>query len=202
MEVIGRVTQRPGLRLVAIDGLPLAGKSTLADRVAVAPGAQCIHLDDFVKPEAEWRSHDQPSFPFDFIALGQCGILLRLDPQLLDDRPPFCGIRLHQPVKRLRCLSVARENLLPEIGELRSYGCIGQCPHNRRIEFGDDVSWRAFGRKKPPQAEKENEGSPISAKVGMSGASTERVSLVTAYAFTLPARTSGNCCDMAKARSI
>jgi uridine kinase len=66
-EVIGRVTQRSGLRLVAIDGLPLAGKSTLADRLAVAAGAQCIRLDDFVKPEAEWRSHDQPSFPFDFI---------------------------------------------------------------------------------------------------------------------------------------
>jgi broad-specificity NMP kinase len=52
---------------VAIDGLPLAGKSTLADRLAVAAGAECIRLDDFVKPEAEWRSHDQPSFPFDFI---------------------------------------------------------------------------------------------------------------------------------------
>ena len=55
-EVIARVTQWPGLRLVAIDGLPLAGKSTLADRLAVAAGAECIRLDDFVKPEAEWRS--------------------------------------------------------------------------------------------------------------------------------------------------
>src|SRR6516164_501377 len=70
-EVVGRVTQRPGLRLVAIDGLPLAGKSTLADRVAVAAGAECIRLDDFVKPEAEWRSHDQPSFPFDYIRYGE-----------------------------------------------------------------------------------------------------------------------------------
>jgi uridine kinase len=66
-EVIGRVTQRSWLRLVAIDGLPLASKSTQADRLAVAAGAECIRLDDFVKPEAEWRSHDQPSFPFDFI---------------------------------------------------------------------------------------------------------------------------------------
>lgn len=66
-EVIGRVTERSRLRLVAIDGLPLAGKSTLADRLAVALRAECIRLDDFVKPEAEWRSHDQPSFPFDFI---------------------------------------------------------------------------------------------------------------------------------------
>lgn len=28
---------------------------------------ECLRLDDLVKPEAEWRSHDQPSFPFDFI---------------------------------------------------------------------------------------------------------------------------------------
>ena len=52
---------------MAIDGLPLAGKSTLADRLAVAAGAERIRLDDFVKPEVEWQSHDQPSFPFDFI---------------------------------------------------------------------------------------------------------------------------------------
>ncbi len=66
-KVIARVVQRSPLRLVAIDGLPLAGKSTLADRLALALGAECVRLDDFVKPEAEWRSHNQPSFPFDFI---------------------------------------------------------------------------------------------------------------------------------------
>jgi uridine kinase len=66
-EIIGRVTYRSGPGLVAIDGLPLAGKSTLADHLVVASGAECVRLDDFVKPEAEWRSHDQPSFPFDFI---------------------------------------------------------------------------------------------------------------------------------------
>jgi uridine kinase len=66
-EVIARVVDWSPLRLVAIDGLPLAGKSTLADRLTSALGAECIRLDDFVKPEAEWRSHDQPSFPFDYI---------------------------------------------------------------------------------------------------------------------------------------
>jgi uridine kinase len=66
-QVIARVVQRSPLRLVAIDGLPLAGKSTLADRLALALGAECVRLDDFVKPEAEWRPHNQPSFPFDFI---------------------------------------------------------------------------------------------------------------------------------------
>jgi uridine kinase len=66
-KIIARVVQQSPLRLVAIDGLPLAGKSTLADRLALALGTECVRLDDFVKPEAEWRSHDQPSFPFDFI---------------------------------------------------------------------------------------------------------------------------------------
>jgi uridine kinase len=66
-DVIARVIGASPLRLVAIDGLALAGKSTLADRVAAALGGHCLRLDDFVKPEAEWHSHDQPSFPFDFI---------------------------------------------------------------------------------------------------------------------------------------
>jgi uridine kinase len=70
-EVIARVVQRSPLRLVAIDGLPLAGKSTLADRLALAVGAKCVRLDHFVKPEAEWRSHDEPSFPFDYIRYGE-----------------------------------------------------------------------------------------------------------------------------------
>ena len=52
-EVIARAVQRSPLRLVAIDGLPLAGKSTLADRLALAVGAKCVRLDDFVKPEAD-----------------------------------------------------------------------------------------------------------------------------------------------------
>jgi uridine kinase len=66
-KIIARVVQQSPLRLVAIDGLPLAGKSTLADRLALALGTECVRLDDFVKPEAQWQSRDQPSFPFDFI---------------------------------------------------------------------------------------------------------------------------------------
>lgn len=53
--------------LVGIDGRPASGKSTLAGRIAEALGAECIHLDDFVKPEALWRSRTVPSFPFDYI---------------------------------------------------------------------------------------------------------------------------------------
>jgi uridine kinase len=66
-EVIARVVDRSPLRLVAIDGLPLAGKSTLAGRLVSTLEGHCIRLDNFVKPEAEWRSRDQPSFPFDYI---------------------------------------------------------------------------------------------------------------------------------------
>jgi uridine kinase len=70
-EVIASVGAQPGLRLMGIDGLPMAGKSTLASQLAVATGGACVHLDEFVKPEAEWRWHDRPSFPFDYIRYDQ-----------------------------------------------------------------------------------------------------------------------------------
>ncbi|GHA39335.1 hypothetical protein GCM10007989_38830 [Devosia pacifica] len=54
-------------RLIAIDGLPVSGKSTLADRMIEAIGAEAIYLDDFVKPEAQWRGPVGPSFPFPYI---------------------------------------------------------------------------------------------------------------------------------------
>jgi hypothetical protein len=67
-KIIARVIQQSPPRLAAIDGLPLAGKSIPADHLALALGTECIRLDDLVKPEAESRSHDQPSFTFDFVA--------------------------------------------------------------------------------------------------------------------------------------
>ncbi len=66
-EVIAWATALSPFRMVGIDGLPLAGKSTLADRLAAAVGAQCLRLDDFIKVEEEWCSRDRPSFPFDYI---------------------------------------------------------------------------------------------------------------------------------------
>jgi uridine kinase len=66
-EVIAFVGRRPQPSLLAIDGLPLAGKTTLADRLAAAVGGACVFLDDFIKPEREWRWRDRPSFPFDFV---------------------------------------------------------------------------------------------------------------------------------------
>jgi uridine kinase len=40
-------------RLVGIDGYGGGGKSTLADRLAAATGAQVVHIDDFYLPSAE-----------------------------------------------------------------------------------------------------------------------------------------------------
>jgi hypothetical protein len=39
----------------------------------------------------------------------------RLDPELLDDRPPFHGIGLHQRAESFRCLLVAREDVEPSL---------------------------------------------------------------------------------------
>ena len=66
-NVVASISGRADLRLVGVDGLPLAGKSTLADQLAAATGGACVYLDDFVKPETEWRWHDRPSFPFDYV---------------------------------------------------------------------------------------------------------------------------------------
>ena len=53
--------------LVAIDGLPVSGKSTLAERLENELGAVTIYLDDFVRPEAEWRRLAKPGFPFPYL---------------------------------------------------------------------------------------------------------------------------------------
>jgi uridine kinase len=53
--------------LVAIDGLPVSGKSTLAERLEKELGAVVVYLDDFVRPEAEWRGVATPAFPFPYI---------------------------------------------------------------------------------------------------------------------------------------
>lgn len=61
------VENRPAARLVAIDGLSVSGKSTLASRLETTLGATILALDDFVRPEAEWRGRAAPAFPFPFI---------------------------------------------------------------------------------------------------------------------------------------
>lgn len=64
---VALIANRPETRLVGIDGLPVSGKSTLADRLETELGAQVLYLDDFVRPEAEWRGQIAPAFPFEYI---------------------------------------------------------------------------------------------------------------------------------------
>jgi len=52
--------------LIAIDGLPCAGKTTLALRLQQIHGFECLHVDEFLRPEEEWRGC-QPAFPFPYI---------------------------------------------------------------------------------------------------------------------------------------
>jgi uridine kinase len=61
------VRNRPNARLIAIDGLPVSGKSTLATRLETELGLEGIFLDDFVRPESEWRGRVAPAFPFEYI---------------------------------------------------------------------------------------------------------------------------------------
>lgn len=65
--VVSLIGTGPVFRLVAIDGLPVSGKSTLADRLETELGAIVVYLDDFVRPELEWRGIAQPAFPFPYI---------------------------------------------------------------------------------------------------------------------------------------
>ncbi len=52
--------------LIAIDGLPCAGKTTLAMRLQEIHGFECLHVDEFLRPEDEWHG-SQPAFPFPYI---------------------------------------------------------------------------------------------------------------------------------------
>jgi len=56
--------------LIAIDGLPCSGKTTLAMRLQEIHGFECLHVDEFLRPEEEWRGC-QPAFPFPYIRYGE-----------------------------------------------------------------------------------------------------------------------------------
>jgi len=66
-EAADRLVAVEGRALVGVDGLPCAGKSTLGDLVLAKRAAEVICLDDFVRPETDWPSHDQPAYPFEYI---------------------------------------------------------------------------------------------------------------------------------------
>src|ERR1041385_8989545 len=61
-EVVARLAQPNEQSLVAIDGLPCAGKSTLVEKIR---GYDALYLDDFVRPESEWPA--TPGFPFEYV---------------------------------------------------------------------------------------------------------------------------------------
>ena len=66
-EAASRLAAIDGRALVGIDGLPCAGKSTLVDLVLAGRASEVIYLDDFVRPAADWPSHDRPAYPFEYI---------------------------------------------------------------------------------------------------------------------------------------
>jgi uridine kinase len=70
-EAVERVKQGIHPPLIGIDGLPVSGKSTLADRIRDELGYDCIALDDFVRPEASWPSRNRAAFPFEYIRYGE-----------------------------------------------------------------------------------------------------------------------------------
>lgn len=57
--------------LIAIDGLPCSGKSTLAARLSAALDWDLMEVDDFTRPTEAWRAHALPGFPFPFLRHGE-----------------------------------------------------------------------------------------------------------------------------------
>lgn len=66
-EAIARVIRGVEPPLIGIDGLPCSGKSTLVNRLRHHTDIDCMYLDDFVVPETDWPTRNEPAFPFQFI---------------------------------------------------------------------------------------------------------------------------------------
>jgi uridine kinase len=66
-EAVAQLVALEGRSIVGIDGLPCAGKTTLVDMVLAQRSAGVIYLDDFVRPEADWPSHDRPAYLFEYV---------------------------------------------------------------------------------------------------------------------------------------
>ena len=56
-----------GKHAIGIDGLPVSGKSTLAETLEHELGAVCLYLDDFVMPPEHWPLPLRPAYPFPYI---------------------------------------------------------------------------------------------------------------------------------------
>ena len=66
-EAIRRAERGVQPPVIAIDGLPCSGKSTLAADLSKRINGECVYLDEFVLPEQAWRTPTEPAFPFNFI---------------------------------------------------------------------------------------------------------------------------------------
>jgi len=53
--------------LIAVDGLPCSGKSTLAERLQELTGMERIGIDEFMLPEKDWPAGNKPAFPFEYM---------------------------------------------------------------------------------------------------------------------------------------
>ncbi|HWF77492.1 MAG TPA: hypothetical protein VN694_09980 [Caulobacteraceae bacterium] len=77
-EVVRRLAALPTPpRLIAIDGAPLSGKSTLAERLAARFGWPILGFDDFYRPAPDWPADIAPAFPFPFFRLEEFHDALR-----------------------------------------------------------------------------------------------------------------------------
>jgi uridine kinase len=63
------------VEMIAIDGLPLAGKSTLADRFVREFGFALLAIDSFVQPG--WTENFEPGYPFAFFRLDEFHAAIR-----------------------------------------------------------------------------------------------------------------------------
>jgi len=52
--------------LIGIDGLPCAGKTTLAFRLREIYGFEILQVDEFLRPEEDWPNR-RPGFPFPYL---------------------------------------------------------------------------------------------------------------------------------------
>lgn len=58
-------------RMIAVDGLPLSGKSTLASSLADRFNWAVLEFDDFYLPSDGWPPDIEPAFPFPFFRLDE-----------------------------------------------------------------------------------------------------------------------------------
>jgi uridine kinase len=70
-EITARIKKFPDPCLIAIDGLPCSGKSTLAEQLKNDLGLACLYLDDFMLPRKDWPVPCPPAFPFQYMRYTQ-----------------------------------------------------------------------------------------------------------------------------------